>query len=193
MLQDIRYGWRMLAKTPGLTAIVAITLALGIAANALIFSIVNGYLLRPLAVPQPGQIAVLAAEQKGGSPFLYQFSYPDFVDFRSQAAPVADLFGYMPVLPGLSADGRADQILAAYVTGNYFTALRVQPALGRLILPSEENQPGKTAVLVLGYSYWQKRFRGDPGVIGKQVRLNGKTAIIVGVVPKQFHRHDVAG
>jgi predicted permease len=186
LLQDIRYGWRMLSKTPGLTAIVATTLALGIAANAIVFNVVNGYLLRPLAVTQPEQIAALAAEQKGGSPFLYQFSYPDFLDFRSQAAPVADLFGYMPVLPGLSADGRADQILAAYVTGNYFTALNVQPALGRLILPSEENQPGKAPVLVLGYSYWQKRFRGDPGVIGKQVRLNGKPAIIVGVVPKQF-------
>jgi predicted permease len=186
LLQDIRYGWRMLCKAPGLTAIVATTLALGIAANALIFSIVNGYLLLPLPVPQAHQIAALAAQQKGSSPLLFLFSYPDFLDFRSQAAPVADLFGYMPVLPGLSSDGKADQILAAYVTGNYFTALNVHPALGRLILPSEEDQPGKTAVLVLGYSYWQKRFLGDPRVIGKQVRLNGKPAIIVGVVPKNF-------
>ena len=176
----------MLSKTPGLTAIVAITLALGIAANALIFSIVNGYLLRPLPVPHPEQIAFLAAQQKNSSPYLFTFSYPDFLDFRSQAAPVADLFGYMPVLPGLSADGRADQILASYVTGNYFTALNVQPALGRLMLPNEENQPGKASVLVLGYSYWQKRFRGNPGVIGKQVRLNGKPAIVIGVVPKRF-------
>jgi predicted permease len=186
LLQDIRYGWRMLCKTPGLTAIVAATLALGIAANALIFSIVNGYLLRPLPVPHPEQIAFLATQQKGSSPFLYMFSYPDFLDFRSEAAPVADLFGFMPVLPGLSADGQADQMLASYVTGNYFAALNVQPALGRLILASEENQPGKAAVLVLGYSYWQKRFRGDPRVIGKQVRLNGKPAIIIGVVPKRF-------
>jgi predicted permease len=186
LLQDLRYGWRMLLKTPGLTAIVAITLALGIAANAVIFSIVNGYLLRPLPVPHPEQIAFLAAQQKGSSPLVYTFSYPDFVDFRAQAAPAADLFGFMPVLPGLSADGKADQMLASYVTGNYFTALKVQPLLGRLILPGEENQLGKTSVLVLGYSYWQKRFRGDPGVVGKQVRLNGKPAIVIGVVPKRF-------
>jgi putative ABC transport system permease protein len=86
----------------------------------------------------------------------------------------------------LSADGKADQMLASYVTGNYFTALNVQPALGRLILPSEENQAGKAAVLVLGNSFWRKRFHGDPGVIGKQVRVNGKPAIIVGVVSPKF-------
>jgi predicted permease len=186
LLQDIRYGWRMLLKTPALTAVVAVTLALGIAANALIFSIVNGYLLRPLPVPHPEQIAVLSAQQKGSSPLLYMFSYPDLLDFRSQAAPVADLFGFMPVLTGLSADGKADQMLTSYVTGNYFTALNVQPALGRLIQSSEENQPGQASLLVLGYSYWQKRFSGDPRVIGKQVRLNGKPAIVIGVVPKQF-------
>ncbi len=185
LLQDIRYGRRMLAKTPGLTFIVAATLALGIAANALIFSLVNGYLLRPLPVPHPEQIAFVASQQKN-SPYLFTFSYDDFLDFRSQAAPVGELFGYIPMLPGLSADGRADQMLASYVTGNYFTALDVQPAVGRLILPAEENQAGKAAVLVLGYSYWQKRFHGDHRVIGKQVRLNGKPAIVVGVVEKRF-------
>src|SRR6204780_4608147 len=134
LLQDIRYGWRMLAKTPALTVVVAVTLALGIAANVLIFSFVNGFLLRPMPVPHPEQIAVLAAQQKGGSQFLSQFSYPDFVDFRKQADSFADLFGYILSQPGLSADGRVDQLLASYVTGNYFPVLGVKPALGRLIL-----------------------------------------------------------
>jgi len=186
LLQDIRYGWRMLSKTPGLTAVVAITLALGIGANALIFSFVNGFLLRPMPVPHPEQIAVLGAQQQGGSQFLLSFSYPEFEDFRKQAGSIGDLFGYAIVLPGLSADGRADQLLASYVTGNYFTVLGVKPALGRLILDSEEGQPGEQPVIVLGYSYWQKRFGGNPGVIGKQVRVNGKAATIVGVVSKEF-------
>src|ERR1700678_3693516 len=111
LLQDIRYGWRMLAKTPALTLVVAVTLALGIGANALIFSFINGFLLRPMPVPHPEQIAVLAAQQKGGSQLLSAFSYPDFVDFRKQADSFADLIGYALVRPGLSADGRADQVL----------------------------------------------------------------------------------
>src|SRR5581483_2245637 len=123
---------------------------------------------------------------KGSSPFLFTFSYPDFRDFQSQGSAVADLFGFMPVLPGLSADGKADQMLAAYVTGNYFSALNVHPALGRLLLASEENRPGDETPVVLGYAYWQKRFAGNPGVIGKEVRVNGKAAVVVGVVPKTF-------
>ena len=176
----------MLAKAPGLTAIICLTLALGIAANALIFSIVNGYLLRPLSVPQPEQIAFLAEQQKGSSPLLFTFSGPDFQDFREQAKSVADVFGFMPILPGLSADGKAEQMFACYVSGNYFSALGVKPGYGRLILPEEEGQPGKEAVVVLGYSYWQKRFHGDASVVGKQVRVNGKPARIVGIVPKEF-------
>jgi len=186
LLQDIRYGVRMLMKTPLLTAVVAVTLALGIGANALIFSFVNGFLLRPMPVPHPEQIAVLAANQQGDSPLLYSFSYPEFVDFRKQADSFADLVGYILAQPGLTADGRVDQVLASYVTGNYFSVLGVKPALGRLILGSEENQPGEQPVVVLGYSYWQKRFGGDPGVVGKQIRVNGSQATIIGVVPKQF-------
>jgi predicted permease len=186
LLQDIRYGWRMLCKTPALTVVVAVTLALGIGANALIFSFVNGFLLRPMPVPHPEQIAVLAANQKGDSPLLYSFSYPEFVDFRKQADSFAALVGYSLAQPGLSADGHVDQVLASFVTGNYFSVLGVKPALGRLILGSEENQPGEQPVVVLGYSYWQKRFGGNPGVIGKQVRVNGKQATIIGVGPKQF-------
>src|SRR5271170_2893931 len=139
LAQDIRYGWRMLAKAPGLTAVVAITLALGIGANAFIFSFVNGFLLRPMPVPHPEQIAVLAVEQKGSSQLLSAFSYPDFVDFRQQADSLAGLVGYLVALPGLSADGRADQVMASFVTGNYFPVLGVKPALGRLIAGSEEN------------------------------------------------------
>lgn len=175
----------MLAKTPLGTFIIVLTLGLGIGANTWVFSLINGYLLRPMDVPDPGRIAVLAARQAGNSPFLYNFSYPDFVDFRKQAAGFADVFLYSPTLGGLSADKRADQILFSFVSGNYFSALELKPLLGRLILPDEENA-GKQPAIVLGYAFWQKRFAGDPRVIGKQVLVNGHSATIVGVTPKTF-------
>ena len=146
LLQDIRYGWRILQKAPTMTAVVAITLAVGIGANALIFSFVNGFLLRPLAVPHPEQIAVLAARKAGDSPFLFNFSYPAFEDFRKQSASFADILAYQIGLAGLSADNKADQFFLSYVTGNYFSALGIKPLLGRLVLPSEENQPGEQPV-----------------------------------------------
>ncbi len=186
LLQDIRYGWRMLAKTPGLTVVITITLALGIGANTLIFGVVNGFLLRPMPVPHPEQIAVLSATQKGDPPRFFEFSYPAFADFRQQADPFADLFGCRIILKGLSADNRADQVLDCDVIGNYFAVLGVKPALGRLIRQNEEEQPGQQPVVVLGYSYWQKRFGGNPSVIGKQVRVNGQSATIIGVVPREF-------
>src|SRR5580658_6519058 len=169
LLQDVRYACRMLRKSPLSTLIVALTLALGIGANTAVFSFVNGYLLHPMDVPEPGRIAVVAARVAGDSPFLFNFSYPEFLDFKKQAAPVADLFLYQPNIGALSADKRADQIFFSNVSGNFFLALGLKPLLGRLILPEEENQPGKQPPMVLGYSFWQKRFNGDPRVIGKQV------------------------
>jgi predicted permease len=190
LTRDIRYGLRMLAKTPTLTFILAITLALGIGANAAIFSIVDSFLIRPLPVPHAQEIVRLASHQIGGSAPLgvTAFSYADLDDFRKQSVDTfSDLFVYQPVIVGLSADGRADQLLGSYVSGNYFSALGLEPALGRLFLPGEGERPGDPPYLVLAYSYWQRRFGGDRSVIGKQVRLDGAPATIIGVAPKGFH------
>jgi putative ABC transport system permease protein len=184
--QDLKFGARMLAKSPGLTAIVVVTLALGIGANTATFSIVNGALLRPLPVRAPEQIMVLAPEEKGASLQGYNMSYLDLVDYRKQVSTFSDLFAYEINLAGLSADGRAEEIAVSCVTGNYFSALGLQPTLGRLFLPGEGEKPGEAGMIVLGYSYWQKRFGGDPRAVGKQVRVDGKPATIVGVAPKGF-------
>ena len=192
LLQDLRYGWRMLAKSHGLTAVVAITLALGIGANALIFSIVNGFLLRPLPVPHPERIAVLAATQKADLTLAYSFSYPEFTDFRKQAAPFAELFGYTLGLRGLSADNRADQILACFVTGNYFSALGATPALGRLIQSDEEDQPGRSHVVVLSHRLWQEHFGANPDIVGHNINLDGQGYLVAGVMPASFRFPDFA-
>jgi|HubBroStandDraft_1064217.scaffolds.fasta_scaffold00387_17 macrolide transport system ATP-binding/permease protein len=188
-LQDVRYGLRALRKSPGLTIIVATAIALGVGANTATFSLINGFLIRPLPVPFPGQLTALAIQEKNSPLGARGFSYPEFNAFRQQAAASCEVFGQALARGslGLSADGRTDRVAITAVSKNYFSGLEVKPALGRLILPSEGEVPGEQPVLVLGYSFWQKRFGGDPSVIGKQVRIDGKPAEIVGVVPKEFH------
>lgn len=142
LLRDIRFGLRILAKSPGLTTIVIITLALGVGVNAAIFSVVNSFLIRPLPVPHPEQIVVLAAHQQGAPVGAFSFSYADLADFRKQTADTfSDLFAYAPFPIGLSADGRADELTVSCVSGNYFSALGLKPALGRLFLPGEGERP----------------------------------------------------
>ena len=182
---DLRFGFRMLRKNPGVTSTVALTLALGIGVNTAMFSLLNGWLLRPLPVPSAEQITVLASEQKEGS--NGDFSYPDFLDFQRGTDSFSSLFGYALGIGGLSADGDAREIAYSFVTGNYFSALGVKPVLGRLFLPGEGEKPGEELLVVLGYSFWQSKFGGNPDVIGKSVRVNGKQATVIGVTPREFH------
>jgi hypothetical protein len=162
LAQDLRYALRQLRKNPGFSLVVVLTLALGLGANVTVFSIVNGIILRPLPVPQPQQIAVLAAQQQGAPLGLYALSYPELLDFRAQNDAFSDLFAYEVDLEGMSTDSKADHFVAAHVTGNYFSALRLKPALGRLFLPGEGEKPGSESLVVIGYSYWQKRFGAVP-------------------------------
>jgi macrolide transport system ATP-binding/permease protein len=184
--RDLRYAARTLRNSPSFTTIAIVTLGLGMAANTTVFSVVNGLLLRPMAVPHAEQLAVLAMGQPG-TPGFQKFSYPDYQDIGSQADSFSDVFGYRATLGALAADGKGDHCVLSRVTSNYFSALGIQPAVGRLILPTEGHTPGSDSILVLGYSYWQKRFGGDRNVIGKQVQVNGHSATIVGVTPKGFH------
>jgi predicted permease len=184
--QDVRYAFRMLGKSPMLTIIVILTLALGIGANTAIFGLVNGLLLRPLPVKSPDQIMVLAAQVQGDTLGIFTFSYSELVDLRKQADAFSDVFASQITLGGLSYSGKANQFVYGYVTGNYFSGLGLQPALGRLFLPAEGEAGGKDPYIVLGYDFWQKKFGGDPGVVGKQALIDGQEATIVGVTPKGF-------
>ena len=183
--QDLRYAARTLRNSPGFTIIAIVTLGLGMAVNTTIFSVINGMLLRPLPVPHPEQITVLALKPEGMSGFQ-SFSYPDYLDIKEQADVFSDVFAYRPTLAGLTVDKKGDHCVLSRVSNNYFSALGVQPALGRLIQPTEGLTPGADPILVLGYSYWQKRFGGDRNVIGKQAEINGHSVTIVGVAPKGF-------
>ena len=183
--QDMKYAMRSLRNSPGFAIIAVVTLGLGMAVNTTVFSVINGLLLRSLPVPHAEQITVLAMKQPGAEGFQ-MFSYPDFQDIRSQAAASGEVFGYRTTLVSVIADGKGDHCVLSRVTGNYFSTLGITPALGRLILPSEGQTPGADPVLVLGYSYWQKRFGGDKGVIGKQVQVDDHAVTIIGVTPRDF-------
>jgi putative ABC transport system permease protein len=187
LLQDVRYGMRMLRKSPGFSAVAVLTLALGIGANTAVFSIVDSLLLRPLPVNQPGQLVVLAFQHKTGA-LQNQMSYPNLQDVQSQSSDVfSSVIAYEVGLDSVGVNGSAKRILTNYVTGNYFATLGLKPYLGRFILPSEGATPDADPVLVLSYTYWKSQFGGDPSVINQRISINAHPFTIVGVAPPGFH------
>jgi predicted permease len=188
LLRDTSFGLRMLRKNPAFTAVVVLTLALGIGVNVAIFSIFDSFLFQLLPVKNPAQLATLSSVAKGGGESL-AFSYPDFEDIQRQTTSIFDhVFAITEQQSdGISIKGKNEPILTSYVDGNYFGTLGVQPALGRLILPPEGKVVGADPVLVLGYSYWQTAFGGDPTVLGQRVEIDGHQVTIVGVAQKGFH------
>jgi predicted permease len=184
--KDIQYAFRTLTKNPGFAIIGIVTLALGMAVNTTLFSVVNGFLLRPLPVPHPEQITVLSLKQSS-LPGSYRFSYPDYEDLRDQADSFSDILAYRVTLSGVDVDQKADHCIISRVSSNYFSSLGIKPAYGRFILPTEGRAPGADPVMVLGYSYWRKRFGSDPNVAGKKVEVNGNPFTVVGVAPPDFH------
>jgi predicted permease len=187
LVQDLRFGLRMLRKSPGFTFIAVLTLALGIGTNTAIFSMVNSFLLRPLPVKDPEQITTLAFQLKKG-PLQVNFSIPELEDLRAQTTSVfSDVIGDLFGAGGLTVNGKTEPIYVYFVTGNYFTALDIKPHLGRFILPSEGSPTALSPVIVLGYNCWKTRFAGDPSVVGKTVAFDGHPVTVIGVAPKEFH------
>jgi predicted permease len=183
--QDIRQGARLIVKRPGFTLAVALTLGLGIGANAAVFSIVNTLLLRPLAVADPNNLYFLSTTHKDNEE-PHGVSWKDYADAAVRHDIFSHLSAYSIGFAGLSADNRADRIAVAYVTGDYFPMLGITPAAGRLIQGSEGTTFGADPVIVLGHFLWKKRFNGDPGVVGRTVRINGQPFTVIGVVPETF-------
>ncbi|HEV2664665.1 MAG TPA: ABC transporter permease [Blastocatellia bacterium] len=185
--QDLRYGARMLLKKPGFTLIAIITLALGIGANTAIFSLVNTALLRPLPVERPEQLVSLNNVALN----LPVISFPNYRDFRDRNNVFSGMLAYRYTPLGLSVNGVNERIWGYLATGNYFESLGVKPALGRFFTPDDDKAPGAHPVAVITYDCWQKRFAGDPQVIGKTVIINGRNFTIVGVAPQGFYGTEI--
>ncbi|MBC7788538.1 MAG: ABC transporter permease [Anaerolineae bacterium] len=187
MLQDLKYAFRTLIKNPGFTAVAVITLGLGIGANTAIFSLINALILRPpVHVRQPEHLIAVYTSDFSGPPFGTS-SYADFVDFKAQASDViADASAQTARLMSLSTGSENTRAFGQIVTGNYFQMLGTTPVLGRGFVPDEDVTPGAKAVVVISHDLWQRAYAGDPGVIGRTLRLNGTTFSIVGVAPAGF-------
>jgi predicted permease len=184
MMKDIRYAIRSLIKRPGFVAIAVITLALGIGANTAIFSLVNTVLLRSLPVERPGEIVSVAARGKNDS--FSAFSYPNYKDFRDRNEVLSGLLVYRFVPLSLSRGGGNERIWGYEVSGNYFDVLGVKAIQGRTFLPDEDKTKLSSPVVVLSYDSWQRRFAGDPNLVGKDVLINNHQFRVIGIAPDGF-------
>ena len=179
--QDIKYGARMLLKNPGVTIIVIIALALGIGANTAIFSVVNAVLLQPLPYHESDRLVFLNEK----SPVLDEMSisYPNFLDWRNQNQTFEKMGVSNYASYNLTGAGEAERIVTGQVSADLFAVLRVNALHGR-VFTNEEDKPGGTPVVVLGYPLWQRRFGGQTSILNQAITLNNKSYTVIGIMPE---------
>jgi putative ABC transport system permease protein len=184
LLQDVRYGLRMLAKNPGFTSVAVFTLALGIGANTAIFSVVKAVLLRPLPFKDPARLVRVneSVAGAGRSPV----AYPNYLDWRAQNDVFEEMAAYSDCEMILSGTEKAERVYCEQASDTYFPLLGVSAEVGRTFTPEENATPTKHAVALIGHGLWERRFASDPAIVGKIVRLNDFDFTIVGVLPKGF-------
>jgi predicted permease len=192
IFQDLKHGARMLVKNPGFTLIAIASIAIGVGANAAMFSMADGLVLRPLPVPRGDQVVSVAAIAPRANETVFltngRLSHLDYLDVRDRAKSFAGLTAYTVTFASFATgrDQVAQSRLGLAVSGNFFDVLEVRPVLGRAIRPDEDLVPGRDAVVVIAYSTWAEQFGSDPDVIGRQVRLGGLDFTVVGVAPESF-------
>lgn len=187
LLQDLKYGFRMLVKSPGFTIVAVITLALGIGANTAIFSVVNGVLLNPLPYPQPEQLVALYQR-------THQFTessipYPNFLDWQRENRSFSVMAAYRSESFNLAGIGEPERLKGEMVSADFFPLLGVKPLLGRAFTEADD-QLGAGPVALISQNLWKQKFNSSPDVLGKAFDLNDKSYTIVGVIPASFHYHN---
>jgi putative ABC transport system permease protein len=180
LLFDIRYAWRKLLKSPGFTITAALIIALGIGANTAIFSSMDAVVLRPLAIPALDRVVTIAEQDHGG---YRQVALANFEDWKRESHSFQELAVRTMAGVSLTGAGDASRVQAAFTSANFFTVLRTQAIIGR-VFDETECRPGRDAVALLNYGFWQRRFAGDPGVIGRRIELNERVYVVIGVLPK---------
>src|SRR5712692_3406495 len=187
MLQDLRFGFRMLRRSPGFSILAILCLTVGIGANAAVFSWIEGILLRPYPlVANQDRLLAVAGTNRGTSD-SNDVSWPDFMDFQRNSTLVDAFIAEKITGTTLSIGDRAERAPGSIVSANYFDAIGVHPLLGRGFEPAEDSGRNAHPVTVISYQMWQDRFHGDPAIIGKTQVLNGLPHTVIGVAPKGFY------
>jgi predicted permease len=189
LLQDLRFGARLLHKNPLFTLVAVVSLTLGISANTTIFSVFNAVFLQTLPVQEPERlVAVFTTDAKNTGQFMnfLQTSYPNYEDYRDHNQVFSGLVAQIFAPLNLSTRGEPEQVFGAVVSGNYFDVLGVKAAVGRVFIPEEDSVEGKYPVVVLSHQLWNRRFGGDRNLIGKEISLNRQNFTVVGVTPRAF-------
>jgi hypothetical protein len=181
MFTDLKIALRQLSRSPGFTLTAIVTLALAIGANALVFAVMNALVLRPLPVPRAASL--YAAERQDE----LTISYPNYVDLRDRNRSFEGLAAYAMFGSVLDKGNDAAQATAAEISGNYFDVLEIRPYLGRFFHAADEHGPNSVPYIVLSYAYWNTRFQGNRGVIGRTVLVNKHPFTVIGVAPTEFH------
>ncbi|MGC1782180.1 MAG: ABC transporter permease [Acidobacteriaceae bacterium] len=183
LLQDLRYALRQLLRSPGFAITAIVTLALGIGANVVVFSVLNSLLLHPLHLREASRLYTVQHAQPG----YISTSYPDYKDLRDRNTAFSALGLYRFTRFGLETKDGTQAVWGNEVSGNYFNMLGVRPALGRLIQPDDDKNPGASSYAVLSYGCWRDRYAGDPKIVGRTVEINKRPYTVLGVAPKIFH------
>ena len=183
LLQDLRFALRQMRRSPSFTMAAVLTLALAIGANAVVFSIMNAFILRPLNVPHAESLYAVWRQPDNGT----SESYPDYLDLRDRNRSFDDLVAYNITLTGLDTGKDPSRSWVEEASGNYFDALGLQPYLGRFFHASDEHGPNSAPYIVLTYAFWHTHFQDDRGVVGRTVQLDKHPFTILGVGPPEFH------
>ena len=192
LLQDLRYSFRGLARTPGFAVLAILTLALGIGANSAIFSVINGVILKPLGYPNPDQLVMITSQFPGLGFDKFWVSPPEYFELRERASSYKDIGAYRAAAVNLSESDTPERVNAVNVTSSLFKTLGVGALRGR-VFNEQEDLPNSEPVAVLAYELWQRAFAGDPALIGKQIDIDGRKTLVLGVMPPGFDIHDSRG
>jgi predicted permease len=185
LTRDLRYALRMLAAAPTFTAIVVVTLALGVGANALIFTAIDAILLRSTGIADTSTVASVYNASTDGRERFSVVSFPDYADLRD-AGIYQDIAAYSGIFVSLDNGAETESLVGELVTGNYFQVLGTAPALGRTFLADEDRRGSPVHVAVVSHRFWQNRLSGTPGAIGREIQLNGAPYVVIGVAPPRF-------